>query len=69
MKLPSVALRCADVETILRVIGNSPIMARRTVLDALLADWENTRRSSNIDEVILAWIAREAAERKRVRLS
>ena len=28
MKLPSVALRYADVETILQVIGNSPIIAR-----------------------------------------
>jgi hypothetical protein len=69
MKLPSVALRHADVQTILQVIGNSPIIARRSVLDALLADWENTRRSSSIDDVILAWIAREAAQRRRARLS
>jgi hypothetical protein len=69
MKLSSVALRYADVETILQIIGTSPIIARRAVLDALLADWENTRRSSSIDEIILAWIAREAAQGKRVRLS
>ncbi|HEY7300233.1 MAG TPA: hypothetical protein VH684_20260 [Xanthobacteraceae bacterium] len=69
MKLPSVASGYADVETILRAIGNSPIVMRRTLLEALLADWENTRRSSGIDEVILAWIAREAAQHRRARLS
>jgi hypothetical protein len=69
MKLPSVASRYADVELILLAIANSPIMARRTVLEGLLADWETTRRSSNIDAVILAWIASEANQRKRARLS
>jgi hypothetical protein len=69
MKPSSVASGYADVETILDVIGNSPIIVRRTVLETLLADWENTRRSSSIDEVILAWIAREAAQRARRRLS
>ena len=69
MKMPSVASGYADVETILLAIANSPITARRTVLEALLADWENTRRSSSIDEVILAWIAREAARFGRARLS
>ncbi len=69
MKLPSVASRYADVELILLAIANSPITVRRTVLERLLADWETTRRSSSIDEVILAWIASEANQRKRARLS
>jgi hypothetical protein len=69
MKLPSVASRYADVELILLAIANSPITVRRTVLEGLLADWENTRRSSSIDEIILAWIASEANGRKRAGLS
>ena len=59
----------ADIEAIVLAIANSPIVARRTALEALLADWENTRLSPEIDDVILAWIASEASQRRRPRAS
>jgi hypothetical protein len=69
MDLPSTTPRRADIEAMVLAVANSPIVVRRTVLEARLADWENTRRSDDIDEVILAWIAREAGQRRRVRFS
>jgi hypothetical protein len=59
----------ADIESIVSAIANSPIVVRRTALEALLADWENTRLSPEIDDVILAWIASEASQRRRERAS
>jgi hypothetical protein len=69
MKLPSEALAGADLEAIVTAIARSPIIARRAALEALLADWENTRRSADVDEVVLAWIASHVGERKRSTLS
>ena len=69
MILPFAPSAWADIEAIVLAIANSPIVARRTALEALLADWENTRLSPEIDDVILAWIAREASQRRRERAS
>jgi hypothetical protein len=69
MKLPSEPLAGADLESIVAAIANSPIVARRVVLEALLADWDKTRTSPNVDEVILAWIASHARARKPAALS
>jgi len=68
MTLSSEALAAADLETIILAIANSPIVVRRAALEALLADWENTRRSADVDGVILAWIASHVpvASRNRV---
>jgi hypothetical protein len=69
MILPFAPSAWADIEAIVLAIANSPIVARRTALEALLADWENTRLSPEIDDVILAWIASEASQRRRPRFS
>ncbi|MEA2903124.1 MAG: hypothetical protein QOI12_511 [Alphaproteobacteria bacterium] len=47
----------ADVEQLVAVIATSPIHVTRLALPALLADWANTRKSANVDDVVLAWIA------------
>jgi hypothetical protein len=57
MKLPYETLAGVDLETIMLAIATSPIVVRRAMLEALLADWENTRRSADVDGVILDWIA------------
>jgi hypothetical protein len=59
----------ADLHQIVLAIVHSPIVIRPTVLEARLADWETTRRAPDVDEVVLAWIAREASQRRRARLS
>ena len=69
MELLSQALADADLEAIVTAIARSPIIDRRAALEALLADWENTRRSANVDEVVLAWIASHVGERKPTALS
>jgi hypothetical protein len=69
MILPFAPSAWADIEAIGLAIANSPIVARRTALEALLADWENTRLSPEIDDIILAWIASEASQRRRERAS
>jgi hypothetical protein len=65
----SEAFAGADLESIMATIANSPIVARRGALEALLADWENTRRSPHVDDVVLDWLASHAHQRKRVALS
>jgi len=69
MKLSPEALAGADLEAIILAIANSPIVVRRATLAALLADWENTRHSADVDEVILAWIASHVSARKPATLS
>jgi len=54
----------ADLEALMAAIANSPIVARRMMLEALLADWENTRKSADVDEVVLAWIASHVRDRR-----
>ena len=69
MILPFAASAWADIESVVSAIADSPIIVRRTALEALLADWQNTRLSPEIDDVILAWIASEASQRRRPRTS
>jgi hypothetical protein len=69
MKLSSEPLAAADLESIIAAIANSPIVARRAALEALLADWEHTRKSPDVDEVILAWLASHMRDRKPASLS
>ena len=69
MILPFASPAWADIEAIELAIANSPIVGRRTALEALLADWENTRLSPEIDDIVLAWIASEASQRRRERAS
>ena len=57
-------LPVADLDEIRQAIAASPIVTGRSWLEARLADWENTRRSSDVDQVILAWLASQRAERK-----
>ena len=57
-------LPVADLDEIRQAIAASPIVTGRSWLEARLADWENTRRSSDVDQVILAWLASQRAERQ-----
>jgi len=57
------------MESLIAAIMSSPIVARRIALEALLADWERTRKSTDVDAVILAWIASHVPERRRAALS
>ena len=50
----------AELEVLKAAIANSPIVLQRLALEARLADWENTRRSADVDEVILTWLASQA---------
>jgi hypothetical protein len=52
--LPSVTV---DLEAIVAVIASSPIVDRGRTLEALLGDWQNTRVSERVDDVVLAWLA------------
>jgi len=69
MKLPFEGLSAADLEAIVTAIARSPIVLRRAALEALLADWENTRLSPDVDEVVLAWLASHAPQRNPASLS
>lgn len=62
-------LPAAGVNEIKRAVATSPIVARRSWLEVRLADWRNTRRSPDVDEVILAWLASHASTGKRFTLS
>jgi hypothetical protein len=57
-------LPVADLDEIRQAIATSPIVTGPSWLEARLADWENTRRSPDVDEVILAWLASQRAERQ-----
>jgi hypothetical protein len=47
----------ADLEELKRAVAGSPIVSGPSWLELRLADWENTRRSPDVDTVILAWLA------------
>jgi hypothetical protein len=57
-----------DLQSLRTAIGRSAILVRPCTLDAQLADWERTRRSPDVDAVVLAWIAGHAGGRKRAPL-
>jgi hypothetical protein len=44
-------------------VATSPIVARD--LDALLANWDVTRRSPDVDVAVLAWLARHGRAARR----
>jgi hypothetical protein len=46
----------ADLEELKRAIAASPIVTGPSWLELRLADWENTRRSADVDAVVLAWL-------------
>jgi len=46
----------ADLEELKRAIAVSPIVTGPSWLELRLADWENTRRSADVDAVVLAWL-------------
>jgi hypothetical protein len=69
MKLPFEGLNAAELEAIVAAIARSPIVVRRAALAALLADWQNTRLSGDVDEVVLAWLASHAPARNPAALS
>jgi len=50
-------LAAADLNALKRAIAASPIVTGASWLEARLADWENTRRSPEVDRVVLAWLA------------
>ncbi len=47
----------ADLASLRAAIANSPIRVRPPSLQVRLADWQRTRKSPDIDDVILGWIA------------
>jgi hypothetical protein len=54
----------ADLASLREAIDHSPIWVRLFSLKARLADWEHTRTASDIDDVVLAWLASEGRSRR-----
>jgi len=48
-----------ELEILRQAVAASPIQVR-PVSPAVIPDWENARRSSDVDALILAWIASHA---------
>jgi hypothetical protein len=47
-----------DLQALLALVANSPIRSRPAPQPrAFFADWENERKSADVDALILAWIA------------
>jgi hypothetical protein len=46
----------ADLEELKRAVAASPIVSGPSWLEMRLSDWENTRRSADVDTVVLAWL-------------
>jgi hypothetical protein len=53
-----------DLEELKRAIAASPIVTGPSWLELRLADWENTRRSADVDEVVLAWLVGHRTSRE-----
>jgi hypothetical protein len=47
----------ASVAMLRAAVAASPIVLPTRSLAARLADWETTRKSADVDEVVLAWLA------------
>jgi len=47
----------ADLEELKRAVAASQIVSGPSWLEMRLSDWENTRRSDDVDAVVLAWLA------------
>jgi hypothetical protein len=50
----------AELDSLREVIASSQIVLRPRSLAMRLADWEATRTSEDVDEVILAWLVSHA---------
>jgi hypothetical protein len=50
----------AELGSLREVIASSPIVLRPPTLAMRLAEWETTRTSNDVDEVILAWLVSHA---------
>ncbi len=64
----SFAGTAADQRSLRRAVATSPIILRQVFagnLEALLADWDATRKSPDIDATILAWLASHAPRQPR----
>ena len=53
----------ADLDELKRAVAASPIVSGPSWLEMRLSDWENTRRSDDVDTVILAWLASHRTNR------
>ena len=60
--------RAAGLQELQLAIARTPILVAQTSLESRLADWENTRRAPDVDDVILAWLASQGSARRRSRL-
>jgi hypothetical protein len=54
----------ADLEELKRAVAASPIVSGPSWLEMRLADWENTRRSADVDTVVLAWLVSQRPTRE-----
>jgi hypothetical protein len=52
-----------ELQALRQTISRSPIFLARLALAARLADWQRTRVSPDVDDVILAWIASHVPRR------
>jgi hypothetical protein len=46
-----------DLHALLRAVRNSPIVARLRVRLFCASEWARIRKSADVDEYVLAWIA------------
>jgi hypothetical protein len=65
MIAPFVLPAFADIASLTSAIAGSPIVVRSRPLEALLADWETTRKSPHVDTVVRAWLRSYARARPR----
>jgi len=54
----------ADLDELKRAIAASPIVSGPSWLEMRLNDWENTRRSADVDKVILEWLVSHRPSRE-----
>jgi hypothetical protein len=54
----------ADLDELKRAVAASPIVSGPSWLEMRLSDWENTRRSDDVDTVVLAWLASQRTTRE-----
>jgi hypothetical protein len=67
--MASSELAWSELEALRETISRSPIFLARLALAARLADWQRTRVSADVDDVILAWIGSHVPRRPLAELS
>jgi hypothetical protein len=67
--MASSELAWTELEALRDTISRSPIFLARLALAARLADWERTRVSADVDDVVLAWIGSHVSRRPLAELS